>query len=54
MCAGGPPKPTQPIRPHSRSTVPRVGAPAGAVGSVRSASDLGIGRLRGAPVVVGG
>ena len=23
MCAGGPPKPTHPIRPHSRTTVPR-------------------------------
>ena len=24
MCAGGPPKPMQPIRPHSRSTVGRL------------------------------
>jgi hypothetical protein len=27
MCAGGPPKPIQPIRPHSRATVSRPGRP---------------------------
>jgi hypothetical protein len=26
MCAGGPPKPMQPIRPHSRTTVASLGA----------------------------
>src|SRR5437868_3775682 len=30
MCAGGPPKPTQPIRPHSRATVSSPGRSAGA------------------------
>ncbi len=25
ICAGGPPKPKHPIRPHSRATTPRLG-----------------------------
>src|SRR4051812_22559225 len=35
MCAGGPPKPTQPMRPHSASTTP-----SGARGCGSSASGL--------------
>jgi len=27
MCVGGPPKPMQPIRPHSRATRARLGLP---------------------------
>lgn len=35
MCAGGPPKPVQPMRVHSRATSPRVAARVGSAGSVR-------------------